>query len=808
MATTENGIYYPSDYSSVADVPGDMKKMAESIDANKVQKVPGKTLSTNDFTNEYKQKLDNLENYDDTETKEEIQEIKENITQIEEEQETQNTNIENLQEKDITQEKLIEKLQEENKRIKRALINVETEQAKSLHIEDASTVAGKLEVEGNAEQETREGYNKFNAKLFSNQTKSGVTQTIQKDGTISISGTGKTTDVYNETASNKKIPLNLKTGKLYVKMDKQTRPGIYLRIFTDSKTITTFLNFNGSVDSSIDITEEMLAEGIYLEQYIYAKSNITIIPNNVKVMLYQDGDGTYEPYGAMPSPKFPSAIKCLGSNKNIYPGWEHGTVSQETGNLQNDSKYIRSVDFIPVLPNVNYCLKAYDLENISMLNTAVRMYDANKQYLGNQHVGNIQSTEQTFTITNTNVRYIKPVHLNSTDIPDTAKANIKLEEGTEATSYSLFEQGSTKISKINENLFDKNNYIKIYDGQVNSSGVISTSDARHKTLLIECRPNVELSAYIKNKNNSYSRLLSCFDEEPVVGETEATATSTSPNGLHITTTSNTKYLAIYLGATFDENWVSLQDIIDSVMLVKGNVSLTSKDYVEHEEQNFTMPVQQEMLQGDYFDLDTLEEVHNWSEIIVSELLSKDIAIGSASTEQYYVFQIPLGNENQIAEKVLCEKLKFLGFEKATNQREEEGIAINQDAKRFGRIWIKASRLSEKSISAFLNLCAEENIIIKALVENNETRLPMTAKQIEIIKQLNNLDLFKPVTNIITTEDIALLKLNYVVDTKTYVDNKIANMQEELDTINQLLSTTQTSSILLDNLQTDLEGEVM
>ena len=63
-------------------------------------------------------------------------------------------------------------------------------------------------------------------------------------------------------------------------------------------------------------------------------------------------------------------------------------------------------------------------------------------------------------------------------------------------------------------------------------------------------------------------------------------------------------------------------------------------------------------------------------------------------------------------------------------------------------------------------------------------------------------------NIITTEDIALLKLKYVVDTKTYVDNKIANMQEELDTINQLLSTTQTSSILLDNLQTDLEGEVM
>lgn len=286
MATTENGTYYPSDYSSVADVPSDMKKMAESIDANKVQKIPGKGLSTNDFTNEYKQKLEDLENYDDTEVKKDISDIKE-------EQLTQNTNIENIQKDNTTQDELIEKLQQENKNIKSALINVETEQSKSIHVEDASTAPAQLSVEGNAEQ-------------------------------------------------------------------------------------------NGE-----------------------------------------------------PSPSNPVSIKCLGSNKNIYPGWEHGTVSQETGNLQNDSKYIRSVDFIPVLPNVNYCLKAYDLENISMLNTAVRMYDANKQYLGNQHVGNIQSTEQTFTITNTNVRYIKPVHLNSTDIPDTAKANIKLEEGTEATSYSI-----------------------------------------------------------------------------------------------------------------------------------------------------------------------------------------------------------------------------------------------------------------------------------------------------------------------------------------------------------------------------------
>lgn len=40
--------------------------------ANKVDKVSGKSLSTNDFTNEYKQKLENLENYDDSEILQEL----------------------------------------------------------------------------------------------------------------------------------------------------------------------------------------------------------------------------------------------------------------------------------------------------------------------------------------------------------------------------------------------------------------------------------------------------------------------------------------------------------------------------------------------------------------------------------------------------------------------------------------------------------------------------------------------------------------------------------------------------------------
>lgn len=54
-------------------------KINEDINS-KVDKQEGKDLSTNDFTDTYKQKLDNLENYDDTEIKQKYNELQqENI---------------------------------------------------------------------------------------------------------------------------------------------------------------------------------------------------------------------------------------------------------------------------------------------------------------------------------------------------------------------------------------------------------------------------------------------------------------------------------------------------------------------------------------------------------------------------------------------------------------------------------------------------------------------------------------------------------------------------------------------------------
>ena len=107
------------------------------------------------------EQFSNFENYDDTEIKEDIK---------------------NLQSNDIIQDELISKL-------KNVALNAETEEAKSLYVEDANKF-GSLEVLGNNEQKTREGYNILDYLPNIATSRNGLT--IDKDeetGYITVNGT-------------------------------------------------------------------------------------------------------------------------------------------------------------------------------------------------------------------------------------------------------------------------------------------------------------------------------------------------------------------------------------------------------------------------------------------------------------------------------------------------------------------------------------------------------------------------------------------------------------------------------------------
>ena len=86
----------------------------------------------------------------------------------------------------------------------------------------------------------------------------------------------------------------------------------------------------------------------------------------------------------------------------------------------------------------------------------------------------------------------------------------------------------------------------------------------------------------------------------------------------------------------------------------------------------------------------------------------------------------------------------------------------------------------------------------------------TAEQSAVLDKLHKLQLQQGTNNIfvesengVTTE----LQLTYMQDRIMLEEAKDKELEDRITAIEELLSTTQTSALLLDNMQTDLESEV-
>lgn len=130
------------------------------------------------------------------------------------------------------------------------------------------------------------------------------------DGGYSISGTGALTDSF--TASQiLDIKNALKPGNLILKSEL-TIPKLYIRIW-DGNTVLAEMQGN----STKQITQEMIDnDNVRVECFLYGNTGSTITPGTYYPMLYQDGDGTWEPYTGgkpSPSPEFPQPIISTGT---------------------------------------------------------------------------------------------------------------------------------------------------------------------------------------------------------------------------------------------------------------------------------------------------------------------------------------------------------------------------------------------------------------------------------------------------------------------------------------------------------------
>lgn len=438
----------------------------------------------------------------------------------------------------------------------------ETEESKSIYVEDASTI-GQLEVLGNHEQETREGYNLLQNKL-TDTTINGVTFKINEDKSVTVNGTATAniianliTGEYNDNNATEPliIPDNITNCRLSGCPSGGSISTYKLDIYNQKYALLA-TDWGEGTNVTIDSQEDKKIARVRIIIYSGATvNNLTFKP----MLVAGTEEREYEQYGASPSPNYPSPVKCLGSNKNIFDGTNKNYyINQQVnscGVAERDSGSI-----IDVKGKSNVTISSSIVQTrfrAGCVNSEVTDAYAHTIYNG---VNKDNGTKMTINCEGYNYLVI-----NATDL-----SKIKIEEGTEATSYSPYGQGSTEI---------------------------------------------------KMKNAD-----------------------------------------------------------------------------ETQEKSYTLPIQQEMLSGDYFvkEADGWKEVHGWNKI-----------------------------ESYNGESITTEYISTTG---------------------------------ELTIGATI------------FYKTEQYKLPCTEEQIAVLEELNNLDLFEGVNNVITAEDIALLKLKYMKIT----DEKISN----------------------------------
>lgn len=197
-----------------------------------------------------------------------------------------------------------------------------------------------LGIKGRSEQVVTTGAQLLDLGVVEDINASGATVSIF-DGGYTISGTGALTASI-EKRYRTDIKKLLKPGNLTLKSTISI-PRIYITVRNKS---TQLLSLYGN--NTGQITQEMLDdENIYIEVMFFGSKDTIITPGTYYPMLYQDGDGTWEPYTGgqpSPSPDYPQPIISTGTvttgvqllpPDNIYSVF----LTSADGSRSNDNNY-------------------------------------------------------------------------------------------------------------------------------------------------------------------------------------------------------------------------------------------------------------------------------------------------------------------------------------------------------------------------------------------------------------------------------------------------------------------------------------
>ena len=499
--------------------------------------------------------------------------------------------------------------------------------------------------------------------------------------------------------------------------------------------------------------------------------------NEINLMISEGTEEKdYEAFGVMPSPDYPSQIKTVGNNVNIFDITKYDYRNLVGANIQINDKTDFRITATAVNDNCAVGFKILDLTQYAGKTLTIKAYaksstSTNKAFLV------LRQNNSDYTGTKTNELYDESQ--NTTDGFITLKYKItdvindsnrflfiffyatrgttasigtyvdyqvKLVEGTEVGEYSKYGQGCVKLNKCNKNLFDKN------------------------------------ADNLPALSGEYGLALSNFINESLLGKTVTLSFNTTMYFIEFASRESSglvlfKYNSNYL--TFevtqelldlkDERylfiqqekgvWISRKDtqLTYDIQLEEGT---TATPYEEHQEQSYIMPIQQPMRSiGDIRDTFIKKENKWYERHYVQRLILNGTEGWNYDKNNNRFYFAKAGNKGS-------------GYIMSSHYLRGDTTKQNNTCEIWSTaILFRDERFTEREdFKNMIKAKYDEGIPVYVdYVSITPTDIECTEEQSQILDELTNARTYKNVTNI-TTDSIAIIDLDYVKDLETLLNN--------------------------------------
>ena len=752
---------------------------------------------------------------------------KSSIDVLEKSNETINKSLEDIDTKDKKQDEdikankeSIKEIQAENERLREDIKSIATigeASGENIHLEDSSEARCEIKICGNHQQDTREGYNLLI--LPASKTENGITFTTNEDGSVTANGTATADASINFVNKEGSPSLSFEAGTYRLTGCPQGGSSTTYRMGMN-------LSYN-SCDIGDGVTQTIDTAVTNKNVWLIVYSGTTVSNLTFYPMLIKGTENKpYEQYGASPSLDYPSKVKSVGDNINMLftnpDDWEQGTITD--GANASSMTRIRTKNFIDIIDNEDYYVS---ISNTQYCFLNIVLYKEDKTYIGQYYSLNnaINGANHLKINLPTDAKKIRVIIRNLDNVSDISPSDIemikpKLEKSSVATPYSSYNCGSLK-TKIG----NKNHLSTIPRVTFSLQGIQTTFDGEKFTCkgtamynyfnLVTQRIQQHFKAGTYTfSSNMFEKGRACirFYYEDGTADTYYSNINTKKISFTLKKDAYAYFLMV------DGLTVGGGDVIDCIIKLQLEDGNTSTEIVKAENQEFVVDVQQPLLEGDTFVRQDGKwyEKHNWKTMSfdgqnMASQAGGNFADFKENGNIARVFEIKDLLISSIRNDIFCDKLPrqadSMWNGKSTGIQSWQGqnkilisLPFDDVEKKYGQ------KLTVDNYVTAFYMCLQDEVPIISYPLAEPELIECTETQSKVLDEIyNKAHTYKNITNISaeSSEVNPIASVKYLKDPETE-HNKL---QVQIDEIKQLLSSTETSAMLLNNMQTDLESEV-